>query len=400
MQTNRFLLALPLFALALLACKQGNVNKDSETVLSDQSAADSIKILYIGTYTGNENNKAGKSAGIYIYGLNMNTGRLSKIGNSPQTVNPSYLAVDPERQRLFAVNEIGGETPAGQISAFRLTDQGRGMEFINSVPSEGNYPCYIALDGSGNFVMCANYGSGTVALFPVRADGSLENSSFTGQHKISKNPTERQESAHAHMILLSPDKRFVYSCDLGSDKIYLYKLDTAARKLVPTGKNYSSQSGAGPRHMTFHPGKDIAYVVNELNGTIEVMQVDVPTGILTRIQTISTVDNEDGKEASCADIHLTPSGKYLYASNRGDINNLAMYTVDQESGKLTLIGHQSVKGKTPRNFIIDPEGIFLLVANQDSDNVVTFTIDQATGKLIDTGVETQVPSPVCIKFLL
>jgi 6-phosphogluconolactonase len=273
------------------------------------------------------------------------------------------------------------------------------MEFINTVSSQGNSPCYITLDKTGKVVLCANYGSGTVAAFPVLNDGSVGEAPAAIQH-TGKGPRPEQESAHAHMIIQSPHNDFVYACDLGTDNIYVYKLDTNKGLLVSTGITYKTQSGAGPRHLAFHPTKHYAYVVNELNGTIEVMTADSLSGNLNRLQIVSTLTGEMGKEASCADIHLTPAGNFLYASNRGKVNNLAMYAVDQVTGKLSLIGHQPVKGKTPRGFVIDPTGTFLLVANQDSDNVVTFRIDPSTGKLIDTGFETSIPTPVCLKFLL
>jgi len=183
------------------------------------------------------------------------------------------------------------------------------------------------------------------------------------------------------------------------DTIYIYKLNTTTGILSLTGHNYATAAGAGPRHMEFHPSLNLAYVVNELNGTIEVMDVEPATGTLNRIQVISTLETGVKTNASCADIHLTPSGKFLYASNRGNVNNIAMYKVNQETGKLTITGHQPVKGKTPRNFVIDPTGKFLLVANQDTGNVITFRIDQETGNLEDTGFETKIPSPVCLKFL-
>jgi 6-phosphogluconolactonase len=401
MQILPFICMLPLMVAALLGCKPASQQKQPEASKSPDSVmADSVKILYVGTYTEKNSPVAGKSNGIYIYELNMNTGRLRLLGNSPLTMNPSYLAIDAGKERLFAVNEMGDDKkPAGTISAFHLTSQGKEMEFINSVPSEGNYPCYVSIDRSGKWVMCANYGSGTVAVLPVLNDGSLGKASCIDQHK-GKSHSPRQESPHAHMIISHPSGgQFVYSCDLGTDIIYIYKLDASQGKLIPSGYRYVTQSGAGPRHLAFHPVKNFAYEVNELNGTIEVMHVDTLTGALARLQIVPTVENAKGEEASCADIHLTSSGRYLYSSNRGEINNLAMFEVDQETGKLTLIGYQPVKGKTPRNFVIDPTGKFLLVANQDSDNVVTFRIDQSTGKLIDIGVETIVPSPVCLKFL-
>jgi 6-phosphogluconolactonase len=247
--------------------------------------------------------------------------------------------------------------------------------------------------------MTANYGNGTVALLPLRPDGSLMEATSVDQHML-KNALPDQNGAHAHMIIPSPYDNFVYAVDLGTDKIYLYKIDYTESKFISLGLDTETKPGAGPRHMVFHPFKNLAYVVNEVNGSIEAMRADTVTGLLTRFQVISTLSEGNSREAACADIHISPSGKYLYASNRGNINNIAMYEIGTETGQLTLIGHQPVKGKTPRNFIIDPTGTYLLVANQNSDNIVTFRIDQANGTLIETGFEVTVPAPVCLKFLL
>ena len=356
--------------------------------------------MYIGTYTEKEDFVDGKATGIYVYELNTNTGKLTYVSSSPHTVNPSFLVTNHGNNMLYAVNETGSrDKPGGSISAFRLSGDGRQMDFLNSVSSQGNSPCYVSLDKSGKWVMCANYGSGTVAVLPVKDSGSLGEATMVHQH-TGKGPSPHQDAAHAHFILQNPSNSLIYSCDLGADTIYIYKLNTTTGKLSLTGHNYATMPGAGPRQMAFHSSMNLAYEVNELNGTIEVMNVDSVTGALKRIQIISTLDPGMKTDASCADIHLTPSGKFLYASNRGKINNLAIYQVDQQTGKLTLIGHQPVKGKTPRNFIIDPTGKFLLVANQDTGNVVTFKIDQETGKLEDTGIESSIPSPVCLKFLL
>jgi 6-phosphogluconolactonase len=328
----------------------------------------------------------------------MGSGKLSHVSTSPYTVNPSYLSLHPGGW-LYAVNEMGSDKEsAGQISAFRMKQGGRELEFINSVSSGGNYPCHITIDHSGKLVMAANYGNGTVSVFSVLPDGSLGEPSVIDQHK-GRGPTPRQEGPHAHMILPSPDNRFAYSCDLGTDKIYQYKLEPEQGIFISTGNDYTASPGAGPRHMAFHPRISLAYSVNELNGTIECMKVDTLTGVLTRLQLVSTVEEGRGNEASCADIQIDPMGSYLYASNRGTLNNIAMYSIDPVTGLLTLLGHHPVNGKTPRSFVIDPTGTFLLVANQDSDNIVVFRIDPVTGRLVDTGIQAVVPTPVCLKFL-
>jgi 6-phosphogluconolactonase len=401
MKNSFRLLHVFIFIQLLISCKSSGFKNQSESAsLSDDNVKASSLILYVGTYTESAIQKGKKSAGIYIYNMDCNTGKLSYVNVSPFIVNPSYLAIHPDSMWLYAVNETGSadNKSGGAVSAFRISEQGKALEFINSVSSHGSYPCYVSIDQSGNYVMTANYGSGTVALFPLQPNGALIEATSIDQH-MGKEAAAGHEGAHAHMIIPSPYGNFVYAVDLGTDKIYLYKIDPVESKLISTGLDTETKSGAGPRHLVFHPFKNLAYVVNELNGSIEAMQADTVTGVLTRFQIISTLSEGNGNEAACADIHISPSGKYLYASNRGIINNIAMYEINSETGHLTLIGHQPVKGRTPRNFIIDPTGTYLLVANQGSDNIVTFRIDQATGRLIDTGLEVTVPAPVCLKFL-
>jgi 6-phosphogluconolactonase len=265
---------------------------------------------------------------------------------------------------------------------------------LNSVSAQGNGPCYVSVDRTGKFAMLANYGSGNVAVFPINNDGSLKEACSTHQH-VGKGLTPRQDGPHAHMIVPGQGN-FIYSNDLGTNKTLLYTLDTKGQ--LHLKKEIEAKTGAGPRHLAFHSNQKWVYVVNELNGTIEASNVNKVSGDFTRFQTISTLPEGVSVFAGCADIHITPSGKYLYASNRAEVNSIAMYSIDQKSGELKLIGHQTVLGKTPRNFVIDPTGTFLLVANQDSNNVVTFRIDASSGKLIETGLQVEIPKPVCLKF--
>lgn len=373
------------------------VNTLGEHVSAQSAAMDQKKpaLLFVGTYTD------GKSQGIYLYQMDRTTGALSYVSVSPKTANPSYLVIHPNHKWLYAVNELGGSNDKylGAVSAFRIDLAKKQLEFVNTVPSHGNYPCHISIDASGRYVFVANYGSGNIAMYPINKDGSLADASFTDQHRGKGPNANRQEGPHAHMIMQGFDPRFVYNTDLGMDKILVYKLDDVNAKLLPTDMDASAEPGSGPRHIAFHPNREWAYVVNELKGTIEVFSVDKLTGALTRFQDISTLAEGETREPGSADVHITPNGKYLYATNRGEISNIAMFAIDQESGKLRLLGHQSVKGKTPRNFVIDSSGTFVLVANQNSSNVVTFRIDQATGILKETGIETEIPNPVCLKFL-
>jgi 6-phosphogluconolactonase len=381
-------LLLVLFIVALTGCKERNIRPaqiEPDSTLS--------YLLYIGTYTEKEAHVDGKAEGIYVYRMNSHTGKLSYVSTSPFTVNPSFLDISNDGKYLFAVNETGGKIPGG-VSAFRITGNYEQLEFINQVSSEGDYPCYIEIDKNGNFILAANYGSGTVALVEIEADGSLNSDASIHKHE-GKGTTSRQASAHAHCIMSSPDRRFAYSADLGTDKIYIYS--TNNKRLELTGI-YEAADGSGPRHLAFHPDKSIVYSINELNGTIECMYRDTLSGMLRLFQTVSNVSGGAASDAGSADIHLTPAGDFLYATNRGNFNNITVFRVDDD-GKLRYIAEKSVKGKTPRNFAIDPSGRFLLVANQNSDQVVTFRIDPVTGRLADTGIESNIPTPVCIKFL-
>ena len=238
---------------------------------------------------------------------------------------------------------------------------------------------------------------GGFAMMPLEQDGSLKQASSVVRY-AGKGPHPRQEAPHAHMITPGPDGKYIYGVDLGVDKVISYEIDADNNLLRPTGSTANIKPGAGPRHLTFHPTQDWAYVVNELVGTIDAFKVDPPTGTFKHFQNITTLPENTTEGGACADIHIHPSGKYLYASNRGSVNTIAMYAIDQASGKLKLLGQQPTLGETPRNFVIDPSGTFLLVANQDSGNVVSFRIDENTGLLTETA-NTKIPTPVCLKFL-
>jgi len=315
------------------------------------------------------------------------TGALTYVCSSPQTSNPSYLAVHPNKKWVYAVNE----NSSGTISAFSFDTVQNKMAFINSVSSKGNGPCQISIDNTGKYVFVANYNSGNVTVCPIKADGSLGSSTSTDQHSGS--------APHAHMIIQAANN-FIYNTDLGIDKILIYSLDTTTGIITNTGHDESSVAGAGPRHIAFHPNQQWLYVVCELNGTIEAYNINNSTSALSRFQTISTLPSGVTAAAHAADIHMTPDGKYLYASNRGTNNNIAMYSINQGTGELSLLGHQAALGNNPRGFAIDPSGKFLLVGSQDNNKVITFKIDPATGLLSTTGIQTSVTSPVCLKFVV
>ena len=377
------------------------MNEKKETRTEQTKPPSDSHLVFVGTYTRKESFVNGKAKGIYVYEMDKKTGALKFVNQSPPTVNPTYLVVHPNGKYLYAVNEVGGDAanPTGSVSAFSIDPVSKELKPLNSVSSHGVAPCYISLEQSGKYVLVANYVSGTVAMFPVLEDGTLGEAASVVQHR-GKGPHPRQEGPHAHFIRNGPDNRFAYAADLGLDKIMIYKMDLTKGQLIPAEPNAfaKTEAAAGPRQLAFHPNKHWVYEINELNGTIEAFQIDGATGALHHFQTIRATEKRKGSDLGSADIHITPSGKFLYASSRGDENNIAMYSIDNQSGKLSLIGFQSTLGKAPRNFAIDPSGTFLLVANQDTDNVVTFRIDPRSGKLMATGLQTKILTPVCLKF--
>lgn len=351
-------------------------------------------LLYVGTYT------SGKSEGIYLYRLNLSSGELTHISTTKNVKDPSYLAIAPNRRRVYAVNEVEdfGGKKSGALSAFDVNQRTGSLKLLNQQPSLGAAPCYVVVDRTGSFVLVANYTGGNVAVLPIRSDGSLGEATDMKQDSGSSINAERQEGPHAHCIVLDPTNRFAYACDLGTDKIMIYKFDARRGKLIPARTPWVQvKPGGGPRHLTFHPRAEYAYVINELHTTVTAFARDRVQGGLTEIQTIATLPSDFSGADTGADIHVSPDGRFLYCSNRGH-DSIAAFRIDQRNGKLTLIAHEPSGGKTPRNFAIDPTGTFLLVANQNSNNMVSFRLDPKTGRLSPTGHVAEVPSPVCLKF--
>ena len=352
--------------------------------------------VYVGTYT------SGKSEGIYLCSLNLASGALKLVATTRGVKDPSYLALAPSGRFLYAVNEVEEfeGKKSGALSAFAVDRRTGALRFLNQQPSLGGAPCYVVVDGAGQFALVANYVGGNVAVLPLRSAGSLGAATDLKQDAGSSINAERQDGPHAHCIVLNPANRFAYACDLGTDKIMIFRFDRRRGKLIPNGKPWVQvKPGAGPRHLTFHPGGKFAYVINELHATVTVFACDQTSGDLKELETIATLPADFTGANTSADIHVSPDGRFLYCSNRGH-DSIAAFEIDPRTGRLTFIAHESTGGKTPRNFVIDPTGAFLLVANQHSDNIVTFKLDQKTGRLSATGQVAEVPSPVCLKFTL
>jgi len=354
-------------------------------------------LFYVGTYT----EEGTHSKGIYAYTYDASTGAIASLGVEAETTNPSFVAVSPNGRFLYAVNEVSSyKGPnSGGVSAFAVDRATGKLTFVSEVASRGADPCYITVDKTGKFVLVANYTGGSVAVFPVLADGKLGEASAFVQHTGKGTNPERQEGPHAHSIDLSPDNRFAFVDDLGLDELLVYKFDNAKGSLTPNDPPFAKlDAGAGPRHFALSPSGRFAYVVSEMGRSVTVFSDDAASGKLQPLQTISTLPKDFTGRNDDAEIEIHPSGKFLYASNRGH-QSVAVYAVDPNKGTLTLVEITPTGGKEPRAFEIDPTGKFLFAANQKSDNIVVFRIDDKTGRLTPTGKVLNVPSPVCVKFL-
>lgn len=346
--------------------------------------------IYVGTYTEKLPFVDGKAEGIYVYSLNLDSGALTYLSNTTGPRNPSYLAIDPNKKVIYADQETGvDDSPTVHAYA---TD-GQTLTKLNQQLAHGGFPCHIVVDQTGQYVLSANYETGSIAVYPIQQDGSLGEASTIIQHEGSSNINkERQEGPHAHAVVLSSDNRLLFVPDLGLDKIMIYIFNANDGTLTPHNPPFvKTHPGAGPRHFAFHPNNQYAFSLSELDATIIVYAYR--DGMLNPLQTISTLPADTDAKPSCAEIGVTPDGQFVYASNRGH-NSIARFSFN--NGTLTARGHTDTQGKTPRDFAIDPTGTFLIVGNQDTDTVVTFRINKETGDLEPTGQVANVPNPVCI----
>jgi 6-phosphogluconolactonase len=358
-------------------------------------------MLYVGTYKQPDLSSSEADAaikGIFTYTLDPVTGQLAYHSEVNDIDNPSFLAIDSQQQYLYAVNE-NWEPEECSVQAYKIDSQTGKLSYLNQQLSQGSSPCYVTVDQTNQFVVVANYSSGTVALFPIGENGHLDSASDTHQHTGSSINPDRQEGPHAHCAVVAPTNRYLFVVDLGIDKIMSYRLDMEGKQLIPNETPFLEMPpGSGPRHLTFHPNGRLAYVINELDSTITALSYDDTNGTFSIIHTVSTLPMDFDGESFCAEICIAPSGEFLYGSNRGH-DSLAIFSIDVENGQLTTVSHQSTHGKNPRNFVIDQSGTLLLVANQDSNNIVTFRITPTTGELELIDQIADVSRPVCLKMI-
>lgn len=351
--------------------------------------------VYVGTYTH------GDSEGIYVYRLDGATGALEYSSKVTGVENPSFLELHPSGRYLFAVNELNEFEGAqsGAVTAFYIHRETGEISYLNQRPTGGGAPCHLSVDATGKVLLVANYGGGSVAAFPIGSDGRLGEASDFVQHRGSSVNPRRQMEPHAHAIMIAPSNQYAFAPDLGMDKVMIYALDVENGTLTPNTQPWARvQPGAGPRHFDFHPNGRYAYVINEIDSTFTAFRYDATEGTLVEFQTLSTLPDDFDGTSHCADIHVHPSGKFLYGSNRGH-DSIAICAVDADTGRLTPIGHESTQGQAPRNFGLNPEGTLLFAANQQTNTIVTFAVDPEAGTLTPTGAVTEVPTPVCLKFL-
>jgi 6-phosphogluconolactonase len=347
------------------------------------------KIL-IGTYTN-----AGNSEGIYYY--HFNSDGSAKTISQQKAEEPSYLVTSTNQQYIYSVNELGKGN--GSVSAYAFNKITGDFKLINTVLSGGDHPCHISTDRQNRFVFVSNYSGGNISAIAINKDGSLSNEKQTIQHIGSGANKARQEKAHVHSAVLSPDEKYLVVQDLGTDKISVYAVDLN-NPTKPLSENpvsvFDCNPGDGPRHISFHPTKPFVYAVQELTGSVTVLSFK--NGMLKKLQQVNMFEKVSEKKSGAADIHLSPDGKFLYASNRVDYNDLAIYKV-ASNGLLAWVGSQPTLGLAPRNFAIDPTGNFLLAANQNSNEIVVFKRNKTTGLLNETGNRISVGRPVCIQFV-
>lgn len=376
-----------IIGMLLLSCSSGSSSNEMTETNTDFN-------MLVGTYTRDEGWVNGKADGIYRA---VQAGDdLFSLTTAAEVINPSFVAISPDKKNVYAVSELGGAPDHhGFVYAFSA-DEEMNLTLIDSYPTYAFSPAHVSVDATGKFVFAANYQGGVVMVYKRNADGSLMDVQSL-QHSGS-GPHPNQNASHTHMAKVSPDNNYLYIPDLGSDKIWSYKIHHSLGEVSKTDQEFASvAAGSGPRHIDFHPNGKYAYVMNELNSTVSVFSYNAENGALNEIQVISTLPEGFSEWNSTADIHVHPNGKFLFASNRGH-NSIASFSVDESTGKITFLAHTSSQGEIPRNFAIHPDGDRLFVANQNTDNIAVLDLNKETGALTFSGTNLDVPTPVCIVF--
>jgi 6-phosphogluconolactonase len=352
------------------------------------------RLVYIGTYTGGTTG----SQGIYAFRFHDTTGSLSSVGLVAETPSPSFLTASADGRHVFAVNELDDYqgTASGSVSSFLVDRATARLAPVSTQSSRGAHPCHLVLDRTGRFLAVANYTGGNYAMFPVGADGRLQ-PAVVVVAGAGRGPTSRQQGPHGHAVTFDRTNRFLVATDLGIDRLLVYRFDQRAGVLTPNQPpSIAMAAGAGPRHFAFHPDGRRAFVINELNSTITSLAWNGTAGAFTTVGSVSTLP-ADAPASTTAEIHVHPTGRFVYGSNRGH-DSIAVFSV-ADTGALTLVEIEPTRGRTPRSFTIDPTGRWLIAANQESSTLAVFSIDPTTGALRPAGTPVSTPTPVSVLFL-
>jgi len=365
-----YIIILSIFALATLQAQENKLN------------------LIVGTYT-----KSCESKGIYVYEFDSKTGDFKLKNNTENIFNPSYLTVSSDNKFVYSVSENDKKTT---INAFGFNSKNGKFDFLNSQDPKGLNACYIINDDKN--VITANYSSGSISVLGKNSDGSITEVKQVVQHSGKSINANRQEGPHAHMVSFSPDKKYVLANDLGTDKVYVYQYNpNSTTEVLKIKSSIDLKPGSGPRHLTFNRNGKFVYVLQELDGSLT--SFSYADGILKKVSETTVVASDFKGVIGAADIHISPDGKFLYATNRGTANDISVFKV-LKKGKLEFVQRTSTLGKGPRNFTIDPTGNFLLVGHQYTNDIVIFKRDSKTGSLTATGKKIELCSPVCLVFTM
>ncbi|MEM8526242.1 MAG: lactonase family protein [Bacteroidota bacterium] len=376
-------------SILLLACEEKTQEMKEETTQKvDKLTA------YIGTYTRTEGHVDGKAEGIYEVQIDASKGEIVMQKTVAELINPSFVKLSKNKTHLYAISELAQEQDeAGLLYNYKITSDS--LQLVQKLSTTSKSPCHIAFDQSGTYVFVTNYLGGKFKVYKRNEDGTLTDIQMIQLSGSSVHPQQTEPLLHSTKV--SPDNQYIAVADKGTDKIWLFMIDEENEMLVPHSQPFVEiQAGAGPRHLAWSADGKFLYVINELDNTVNVIQHKSEDQSFASIQSVSTLPEGYEETSYCADIHLHPNGKFLYGSNRGH-NSIAMYGVDTETGKLTILGIESTRGKTPRNFSIGPKGNFFFAANQDSDNITTYQINE-DGTLQFLDLDYEIKTPVCIEY--
>ncbi len=360
-------------------------------LFSGSTPAETVSV-WIGTTTP----RRGESKGIYHATLDLASGHLSKPALAAALESPGFVTLRPDGKRLYSVCRLP-DGRGGGVAAFEISENAKSLRLLNTQPIGDGGAAHLALDKTGRYLFTAQYGGGSVAVFPLDADGQIRPRSDLVEHQGSGPNKARQKSPHPHWVGVDPENRFLFVPDLGIDQVVIYQVDLKKGKIEFHGTG-QCPTGGGPRHMKFSPNGKHAYVLNELQLSVTVFQYDAKAGTLNPIQTISTLP-ESLREVrnSASEIRVHPSGRFVYAANRGH-DSIAAFRVDPENGKLTFVEREAVRGSWPRNFNLDPSGKWLLAAGRNSNTIAVFHVDPQAGGLVFTGKSVNCPTPICIEL--